>query len=156
MLLSPFISLAENSDENKEGLQTASAGEITRGVNVPTQRWYLVNNNYHWSAYITGNKLYSQYYLDCGPSANFQFTGKKVSASNGYYVYVYNRVNSERASFYIGKDYVENPSYDWMKTQNSVYNSNPYALAGTQYYFAIDGSLTSCTASISGEFNTPN
>lgn len=144
-LVNPFA-----TDEN---------GVTPRGSYVPTSLWVLSSNNYRWSAYINGYRLYSAYYFQTNSPHRFRIFGtKRYAISTGYYVEIYNWLSGGRARTYVSKDASGLPDFSFYDTDvvgffeygNTVVNN----ASGDYYYFGIDGSSTGCAASLDGEFDT--
>lgn len=124
----------------------ASSSEIVPyGLTLPTQAWYLYNNNYNYEAYVNRYCLYSNYYFVPETPGRFHFFGNEMfNVAAAYYACVHNRSTGAVYRRYVsanehGFNYASyNVSFD----------------AGSQFYFSIDGSGTGAEISLSGQMNT--
>lgn len=113
---------------------------------IPTSQWTLDNNNYHFSAYINGYKLYSNYYFYTKTAGRFHFFANEYDgySSNGYSVGVVNRSNGATIRKYVAKS----------ETGFSMYHTDYSTNMGNYFYFFIDGSGTGAEVSLDGYMNT--
>lgn len=120
--------------------------EQARSSSIPTAMWELYNNNYHFSAYINGYKLYSNYYFHAQTAGRYHFFGSEYDgySSSGYSVGVINKSNGKTIRKYVPLS----------ETGFSMYHIDYSENMGNYFYFFIDGSVTGAEVSLDGYMNT--